>query len=74
MIKLISEYDTVRFFEEGIRSGGIGEHIASRLIEIGAKCDYRIHAVDGVFVPHQTTAEALHTFGLDTEAIIKAME
>ncbi len=74
VIKLISDYDNVHFFEEGMRSGGIAEHVAARLFETGAKCRYTIHAVDGVFVPHQSTAEALRAFGLDTEAIIKTME
>ena len=57
-----------------MRSGGIAEHVAARLFETGAKCRYTIHAVDGVFVPHQSTAEALRAFGLDTVAIIKAMK
>ena len=74
VIELIGKYSEVHLFEEGIRAGGIGEHIASRLLEAGAKCKFEIHAVDGCFVPQQTVAEALKHLGLDTNAIISAME
>ncbi len=74
LINTVSGYKTVHIFEETIRAGGIGEHIASRLFEVSAECEIKIHAVDGVFVSHQTTAEALNEFGLDTNAMISAME
>lgn len=74
LITHISRYDSIDFFEEGIRAGGIGEHIAARLIEKGFSKDYKIHAVDGRFVPQQTTAQALSEFGLDSDAIIMALE
>ena len=48
--------------------------MASRLIEKGFNKDYKIHAVDGRFVPQQTTAQALSEFGLDRDAIILALE
>ncbi len=74
LIKTIEKYNKVDFFEEGIRAGGIGEHIASRLIEDKCGCEYKIHAIDGVFVSQQTTDEALSLYGLDTKAVIAAME
>ena len=74
LIELIMNYKTVHIFEEGIRAGGIGEHIASRLLEKNAALKLRIHAIDGCFVPQQTVSEALSQFGLDTAAIIKTME
>ena len=74
VINLICRYDTVHFFEEGIRAGGIGEHIAARLLEKGVRLKYLIHAVDGEFVPQQTYAQAVRSLGLDAEAIISAME
>lgn len=74
VIDLICKYDTVHFFEEGIRAGGIGEHIAGRLLENGARLEYKIHAVDGEFVAQQTYEQAIKSLGLDAEAIIFAME
>ncbi|MBR6902769.1 MAG: hypothetical protein IKN39_02645, partial [Clostridia bacterium] len=61
-------------FEAGIRSGGIGEHIASRLLELRYQGKYQLNAIDGCFVPHQTVAQALKEYGLDTEAIVRYME
>lgn len=72
-VDLIMSYKTVHIFEEGIRSGGIGEHIAARLIERGAACAFTIHAIDGCFVPQQTVSEAQRQFGLDSQAIIDAV-
>ena len=74
LIELIAKYRTVHIFEEGIRAGGVGEHIASRLLEKNAGCSFKIHAIDGCFVQQQTVSEALSQFGLDTESIIKTME
>ena len=68
------KYKTVHIFEEGIRAGGIGEHIASRLLENKAACSFKIHAIDGCFVPQQTVNEALSHFGFDTESIIRILE
>lgn len=74
VVRSLMRYKEVHIFEEGIRSGGIGEHIAARLLENNAECKFRIHAIDGCFVPQQTVSEALGQFGLDTQAIISAME
>lgn len=73
-ISAIGKYKTVHIFEEGIRAGGIGEHIASKLSELSAECSLKIHAVDSVFVAHQSTAEALSEFKLDTKSMIAALE
>lgn len=74
VLELIGEYETVHIFEEGIRFGGVGEHIASKLLEKGKSSELTIHAIDGVFVNQQTTEEALDLYGLDTKAIQSAME
>ena len=74
LISIIIKYKEVHVFEEGIRAGGIGEHISALLLENKAKCAFKIHAIDGAFVPQQTVPEALSQFGLDTRAILLAME
>ena len=73
-VEVIGRYKNVHFFEEGIKSGGIGEHIAARLLENGFNCKFTVHAVDGVFVGQQSVDEALSEFGLDSAAIKRAME
>lgn len=74
VIDVLSHYKTVHVFEEGIKSGGIGEHIGARLLEKLSGQHFRIHAVDGCFVPQQTVSEALAQFRLDEAGIIAAME
>ena len=56
-------------FEEGIRKGGVGEHIASRLNN-----PTRIIALNEGFIPSMPRAEALKENMLDTKSIIRIIE
>lgn len=67
----MKNYNKIYFFEEGIRSGGIGEHIAGRLYESGFSGSYNIQAIDGEFVAVSTVRAALKKYKLDTESMIK---
>lgn len=71
LISLISGYKEVHFFEEGIRSGGIAEHLASRLAENNFAGEYRIHAINS-FVPASSVTSALRNYGLDRQSMEKA--
>ncbi len=66
--KLISRVSPslVMVVEEGIRSGGFGEHLFAN-IPLSLKRD--IIAIDGVFVPHGTLAQLYDLVGLSTEKI-----
>ena len=59
----------VFFFEEGVRSGGIGESFALSLLERGFKGVFRLVAVPDCFVPQASTADQLRQFGLDRDSI-----
>ncbi|MBO5184815.1 MAG: hypothetical protein J6D79_03655 [Clostridia bacterium] len=61
----------VFFFEEGIRSGGIGEKTGFRLLERGYKGAFSLTAVNDRFVSQATVSELLHEYGLDAEGIVK---
>ena len=61
----------VFFFEEGIRSGGIGEKTGFRLLERGYKGTFSLTAVNDRFVSQATVGELLHEYGLDAEGIVK---
>ena len=61
----------VFFFEEGIRSGGIGEKTGFRLLERGYKGAFSLTAVNDRFVSQATVGELLHEYGLDAEGIVK---
>ena len=60
----------VFFFEEGIRSGGIGEKTGFRLLERGYKGAFSLTAVNDRFVSQATVGELLHEYGLDAERIV----
>ncbi len=57
------------FFEEGMRSGGTGEKLASVLLEKGYKGGYEIIAVNDEFVPHAPVPRLLERFGLDARSM-----
>ena len=67
------KYDEVHFFEEGIKNGGIGELCAARLLENGFSGKYKIHAIDGKFVPCAAVSSAIKSNGLDSESMLKAV-
>ena len=59
------------FFEEGQRSGGIGEKIALRLLEKGYKGKFSLTAVEDEFSPQASVDELLQLYGLDSASMIK---
>ena len=69
----LSAYQEIHFFEEGIQSGGIGEHLAAALSENGYRGVYQIHAIADRFVPCSTVKEALRDLELDQDSMLKAV-
>lgn len=65
---------TVVFFEEGVRSGGVGERLAGMMYERGYRGCYRISAVPDCFVAHASVRAQTAAYGLDKEGIIKTVE
>ncbi len=61
----------IYFFEEGIRSGGIGEKLAAELLERGYCGKYRIRAIEDKFVEQASVDELLEAYGLNCDAMIK---
>lgn len=61
----------IYFFEEGIRSGGIGEKLGSALLEKGYCGKYRIRAIEDKFVEQAGVDELLEAYGLNCDAMIK---
>lgn len=64
------KYEKIDFYEEAVKSGGIAEHFAARLLEKGYKGSYKINAVDNCFVSAKATHAALSEYGLCSEAMI----
>ena len=71
LIETLKKYKQIYFFEEGIKSGGIAEHVGSRLLEQGYAGGYNVQAIDQEFVPASTIPSALKKYKLDTESMIE---
>lgn len=66
-------YRGILFAEEGIRSGGIGEHLAAALLEQGCTAAYRHIAVPTLGLLHAGVDEQRARFGLDAESLAAAL-
>ena len=64
-------WNQVYFFEEGIKSGGIGEHIGSMLLQKGYKGKFVNTAIENEFVAASNVSSALKKNNLDRESMIR---
>ncbi|MBQ8029034.1 MAG: 1-deoxy-D-xylulose-5-phosphate synthase [Clostridia bacterium] len=71
VINNISQCEKIFFFEEGFRSGGVGEAVALKLLEKGFCGKFKLTAVNDEFVAHASVSAQLKKYGLDTESMIK---
>ena len=69
IISIALSYKRIFFFEEGIKSGGIGEKLLCRLFSEGFRGDYEIVAVEDRFVKAADVEAQLSEFGLDRKSI-----
>ncbi len=72
LISELKNYKQIDFYEETVKSGGIGEHLSACLNENGYNGNYNIHAVNNEFVPMASTAVALNKLGLDCENMLRS--
>lgn len=70
---ICQRHKTVLFFEEGIKSGGIGEHLGAKLLEKGYAGKYKVFAIDNRFVEQGSVDKLLSILGLDADGIAKAV-
>ena len=70
----LKKYDKIFFFEEGIKKGGIGEHLGQLLHDTGIKCDYKNIAVDDTFISSATVSSQFSKYMLDTDSMIKIIK
>ncbi len=73
LIEKLLVFSEVYLFEEGIKSGGIAEKIASALIEKGFSGKLCIKAVDNSFVACASVEASLEKYGLDGKSITKTL-
>lgn len=67
------KYEQIDFFEEGVRSGGIAEHLSGLLADNGYKGNYAVHAIENCFVPQATVTSSLKKNGLDTDSMVEIL-
>lgn len=60
----------VFFFEEGIKSGGVGENVALTLIENGFGGTFKLIAIDDGFIEQAKVEEQLEKYKLDKNSMI----
>lgn len=64
---------SIYFFEEGMESGGIGEHFIAKLIQKGYRGRVFLRGIGDFFVRHASMEESLHDLGLDAESIFRTV-
>ena len=67
-------YEKILFFEEGMKSGGVGEKVMSELYSRGFSGKFTITAVDEEFVPAAETESQLRHWKLDRNSIKQMVE
>ena len=65
------KYNKIYFFEEGIKSGGVGEKLGFELLAGGFKGDYRLIAVNDKYVAQACCDELFDEYKLDSKSMIK---
>lgn len=66
----LMKFRKIFFFEEGIKRGGIGEHIISDLVELGFDGKWSLTAIDN-FVPQSRVYSALESLNLDYKSMME---
>ncbi|MDD5923818.1 MAG: 1-deoxy-D-xylulose-5-phosphate synthase [Clostridia bacterium] len=64
------KYDNIFFYEEGMRTGGVGEHLFMKLNHENYNGKFHLTAIDDKFVKQATVSSALRKLGLDTDSMI----
>lgn len=71
ILERLMDAEQIFFFEEGIRTGGVAEHIAALLLSHGYRGRYDITAVEDMFVEQATVASQLAKYGLDRKRMVE---
>lgn len=72
-IRFAACFRRVHFFEEGMRSGGVGETFESELVKARFDGSYAITAIEDMFIPHSKDSVALHALKLDAEGMFDTL-
>lgn len=70
----LAHCEKIYFFEEGIKTGGVGEIFASMLKENNVKAEFYHRAVDDEFVKQASVSRQLEIYKLDSKSIIEIVK
>lgn len=73
-IDAIIDAKHICFFEEGVRSGGIGEKFAATLLQKGYKGTYDLTAVEDCFVKQAKVDALIKKYKLDSNSMIEKIK
>ena len=71
--RYLMKAEKIFFFEEGIKTGGVGECFASMLKENGVNAEYKHISVPDEFVKQASVDSQLKNYGLDIDSIAKTL-
>ncbi len=70
VFNVLKEAKEVCFFEEGIKSGGVGECFGALMTESGIKADFKHICVEDEFIKQAGVQSQLRKYHLDTQSVI----
>lgn len=73
-VNAASKAKKIYFFEESVRSGGIGETFGSMLLESDADCEFSHICIDDEFIKQASVTSQLKHYGLDTDSIVQEVK
>lgn len=74
VIDIFEKAKNIFFFEESVKSGGVGEILADLILENNISAKYRITAVNDEFVKSASVDRQLEKYHLDTKGMITEVE
>ena len=72
--ELAANHSLLVTMEEGVKTGGFGEHVSSFVMEEELPMHVMTCALNDTFIPHGTDRELRKKYGLSTEEIISRIE
>ena len=71
LFEIVSNYNLTVFIEDGVKTGGMGEMLAARMIEGNKHFHYRYFGTPDKFLGQATREELIAECGLDGESLMK---
>ena len=70
---LAADAKNVFFFEESIKTGGVGETFAALLEELNIRVNFRHIAVNDEFIKQASVASQLKKYSLDSQGVLEVI-